>query len=51
MPVQATSAFDEIESGYSRVTRRVSGSMDVEMASEPRPKIFTVSIFRWYEAS
>ena len=32
MPVQATSAFEEIESGYSRVTRSVSGSIDVEIA-------------------
>ena len=32
LPVQATSAFEEIESGYSRVTRSVSGSIDVEIA-------------------
>jgi hypothetical protein len=32
------------------VTRSVSGSIDVEIASEPLPKIFTVSIFRWYVA-
>ena len=46
LPVHATSAFEEIDSGYSRVTRSVSGSMCVEMASEPLPKIFTVSILR-----
>src|SRR5439155_6095553 len=47
LPVQATRAFDEIDSGYSRVTRSVSGSMRVEMASDPLPKIFTVSTLRW----
>src|SRR5581483_11891253 len=51
LPVQATRALDEIESGYSRVTRSVSGSIEVEIASEPLPKIFTVSIFRSYVES
>jgi hypothetical protein len=51
LPVHATSAFEEIDSGYSFVTRSVSGSMCVEIASEPFPKIFTVSILRWYVLS
>ena len=35
LPVQATRAFEEIERGYSRVTRSVRGSIEVEIVSPP----------------
>src|SRR5258705_11202748 len=47
LPVQATRELDEIDSGYSRVTRMVSGSIEGEMASEPLPLIFPVSSLGW----